>query len=331
MSCIALALLLVSSAAVGQPRLDVRCLPARALRGTQVACTASVVPPQTALLVERLAVAGGHTLRDDSEVKLEPGALFTWAGAAVVPTTVVVRAVAAGQSLRGEASFTVAAREWPALALRPLPPPQLEQNAGWEYGPDALFGGWPPAVREAGAQGTDRAGDRILADGSLGIFRLTLASPPTQYVSEGPNARWFYVAEPAPAPVARVFLSRALRPGDPFYEAQQGGAGDGLRERGCGFHDLEVLRTGVLQHEGAVAGPQPSHRSESLRRLEEEALQRKLEELTLFLDDAMDGPPLSTRIDTRIRDFLASLTAGQRLSVDQRAPVRLSCRLREVR
>lgn len=281
------------------------------LRGELVTCSALVSPPQPAIFTERIAVAGGHALRDESEVRAAPGEPFVWEGEAVLATTVIVHAFAGDEPLRGEASFEVVPRAFPKLKLPAV---------SWEFGPDWLFGGWPPAIRRTFEKDP---GDHILADGSLGLFRISISSPHTEYVSEGPDARWFLVAEPTPTPLVTVLVSRALRPGDPFYLAQRGSL-----HTDCNFHDLELLRIGVLQHEGALPGPLPSHYSESKRMLEEAGLEKALEAMVLSLDEAMAGPPLSSRVDGQIRALLDRMTAEQRISVDERAPVRLRCLLR---
>jgi|GEM_PF-1526138 len=303
--------LAASLAAHAEARLAVRCVPSPVVRGEEVVCTALVVPPQQAVFTERLAIASGHLLRDGSQIPAAPAEPFVWRGTAVLPTTVIVHALAGDVSLRGAASFDVLPRAFPKFEWH---------GVSWNFGPDELFGGWPPRVRSSADAGR---GDHIVADGSLGLFRLTLTSPRTEYVSSGPDARWFFVREPAPPPEVSVLISRALRPGDPFYQAQQAAL-----DRDCGANDLELLRLGVLQHEGAVPGPLPSHYGESKRILEEADLETSLEAMTLHLDEATGGPALALRIDRRIRALLDQLTAQQRVTVDARAPVRLRCRLR---
>jgi len=144
--------------------------------------------------------------------------------------------------------------------------------APWDYGSDSLFGGWPPRPRF----------DGLIEDGTLSIFVLSLAAPQVAYAEEGPNVRWLYAGRPATSPMGRAWLSRALRPGDPFHDAQRGG-GDPLRP-GCGPEDMERLRQRLLEHEGAASSEGPSHFAESQRPFATRDLQAELEAQTLFYE-----------------------------------------------
>ena len=307
----ACALLLVCGAARGVELL-VRCEPDRLVRGGQVACSARVEPPLPFVLVSKRAFAGGHRLDDPSEQRFEPGGEARWAGVAVRDTRVEFTVHSGGAELRGEAAFAVEPRRWPRLTL-------AGEVAPWDFGPDPLFGGWPPRLRLSGA-------DPQVADGTLASFLLTQPSPPVAYADEGPDARWLYVGAPAPQPHGQAWVSRALRPADPFYELQTGGGGP--PRPFCGRNDLELLRRRLLQHEGAAASDGPSHFVESRRALERRDLQAELEAQTLFYDDAVLGPTLGQRIEALINAALESMTTDQIDSVDRHNPVGLPCRLR---
>ena len=292
--------------------LRVRCEPERLVRGEQVACSARVEPARPFVLVARRALAGGHRLDDPSEQRFETGGEARWAGVAVRDTRVEFIAHSAGVELRGAAGFTVEPRRWPRLRL-------AGEVAPWGFGTDTLFGGWPPRLRLAGA-------DPQVADGTMATFLLTQASPPVAYVDEGPDARWLYAGAPAPQPHGQAWVSRALRPGDPFYEMQTGGGGP--PRPFCARNDLELLRHRLLQHEGAATSDGPSHFGESRRALDRRDLQAELEAQTLFYDDAVRGPTLGQRLDALIRSALESMSVEQLDSVDRGNPVGLPCRLR---
>jgi hypothetical protein len=271
-----------------------------------VTCFARVEPAQPFLLLEKRARAAGHEVVDSATERFEAGGEARWAGPAVLDTTVVMRARVASGELRGEASFAVEPRRWPRLRLAgPVAP--------WDYGRDELFGGWPPRAR----------GDGLVEDGTLSVFVLSLTAPQVAYADEGPDARWLYVDRPARPPVGRVFLSRALRPGDAFYDAQRGG-GDRLRPV-CGPDDLEQLTRRLLEHEGAARSAGPSHFAESQRAFAERDLQAELESQTLFYDDAVVGPTLGQRLDAFVKSVLQKIRADQNDTVDRRAPVHLPC------
>jgi hypothetical protein len=243
---------------------------------------------------------------DASTERFEAGGEARWSGPAVLDTTVTFRIRAGSGELRGDASFAVEPRRWPRLQLAGAVAP-------WDYGKDDLFGGWPPRAR----------GDGLVEDGTLSIFVLSFAAPQVAYADEGPNARWLYVDRPARPPVGRVFLSRALRPGDAFYDAQRGG-GDRLRPV-CTRDDMELLTRRLLEHEGAARSSGPSHFGESQRAFAERDLQAELEAQTLFYDDAVVGPTLGERLDSFVKSTLRRIRTDQDETVDHRAPVRITC------
>ena len=287
--------------------LHVRCEPARVVRGEQVTCSARVDAPVPFLLVEKRARAGERELIDPSPERLEAGGEANWSGPAVLDTEVRMRIRLGDDELRGKASFAVEPRRWPHLQLAgPVAP--------WDYGSDSLFGGWPPRPRP----------DGLVEDGTLSVFVLSLPAPQVAYADEGPNARWLYVGRPATSPSGRAWLSRALRPGDPFHDAQRGG-GDPLRST-CSREDLERLRTRLLEHEGAARSEGPSHFGESQRAFAARDLQAELEAQTLFYDDAVAGPTLGERLSAQVKTALEAIRREQDDTVDRRAPVRVPCR-----
>jgi hypothetical protein len=271
-----------------------------------VTCLARVEPAQPFLLVEKRARAAGREVVDSGTERFEAGGEARWTGPAVLDTTVTFHARVGSGVLRGEASFAVEARRWPRLQLAGAVAP-------WDYGRDDLFGGWPPRAR----------GDGLVEDGTLSVFVLSLAAPQVAYADEGPDARWLYVDRPARPPVGRVFVSRALRPGDAFYDAQRGG-GDRLRPF-CTREEMEQLARRLLQHEGAARSDGPSHFSESQRAFAERDLQAELESQTLFYDDAVVGPTLGERLDTFVKSALRRIRTEQDETVDHRAPVHIGC------
>ena len=276
------------------------------VRGQPVSCTAHLEPQAPFVVLERLAMAEGHELRDASEQHAEQS--FSWSGPAAVSTEVGIKVRAGEHVLLARSLFLVKARSFPRLEL----PAELP---AWEYGEDALFGGWPPPLRSVA--------DNLVADGSLGQFSLVLQAAHTQYVEDGPNARWFYVAEPIAPPRVQVRLHRALGPEDPFYKLQKGGSSGA-----CLPGDVDDLRNAVLRHEGAAPGETPSHYAESRKALQLRDLQAELEELHLFYDDAMSKEALHDILHKKLQAFLNQLHEDQRQSVDAAAPVRMRCRLR---
>jgi hypothetical protein len=288
--------------------LIARCEPAHVVRGEQVSCVARLEPPGPFLLLEKRAVASGKLLVDPSHARFESGGEVHWSGPAVLDTEVRIRVRAPEGELVSRAAFTVEPRRWPRLQLQGIVAP-------WDYGDDALFGGWPPRLR----------GDGLVVDGTLAALRVSQASPPVAYAEEGPDARWLYVGRPAPPPTAHAYLSRALRPGDPFYQAQRGEFGG--MEPPCGARDLEILRTRLLEHEGSAVSDRPSHFRESQAAFARRDLQRELEAQALFYDDAVMGPTLGERLAALITRALAEMKRAQSLTVDKEAPVILACRL----
>ena len=309
-ACIALLWAPAATAAV-----SVRCVPERPSRGERVECV--VRAPEPFAIVEWRAEAQGHVVHNALDVR-------SWAGPAAVDTNVFVTVrseggtAPPGMQVRGPASasgvvtasagFVVAPRSFPRVDLHAEPPP-------WSYGEDSLFGGWPPLVR-----GGSSAVDPIAADGSLGVFLITLPTPRTRYVEEGPDARWFYVEEPLAQPELRMRLSRALKPGDPFYAAQRPGS-IGLSRWPCDAGEMDLLRQRVVDHE-------TRHFAETRRAFARRDLSREIEAMHLFLDDAMRGDPLHEQVHARLQSFLDQLRRDQRETVDVRAPVLLRCRLR---
>lgn len=293
--------------------LVVTCTPARVVRAANVACSARLEPIGPMTVTELRAESERNVLRDPAE-KHAAGE-YVWSGIAVADTRVRVTVRSfSGETLTGSSGFSVAPRQLPHLAVPDARP-------AWEYGEDSLFGGWPPRVAQASSPA-----DPITADGSLGALTISLSSPRTRYVEEGPNARWFYVSEPVPQPVVRVFLSRALKPADPFYLLQNGGPVVALRP-GCARADLDVLRDRVLEHEGALPSDRPSHFGETRKAFEERDVQGEVEEMRLFYDQALAGDPLQRLVGKKLQNFLDALRIDQRETVDARAPVRLPCRL----
>jgi hypothetical protein len=285
-----------------------RCEPAHLVRGEQVTCTARVEPPGPFVLLAKRAVARGRKLDDPAQARFESGGEVHWTGPAVLDTEVTIRVRTAEGDLSARTGFTVEPRRWPRLQLPGIVAP-------WEYGNDEMFGGWPPRSRP----------DGLVLDGTLAALRVSQASPPVEYAEEGPDARWLYIGRPAPPPSARAYVSRALRPGDPFYLAQRGELG-GIQEP-CGARDLEDLRRRLLEHEGSAVSGRPSHFRESQVAFDRRDLQADLEAQALFYDDAVKGPTLGERVTALITKALAEMTREQSLTVDKEAPVILGCRL----
>ncbi|MFL5247339.1 MAG: hypothetical protein ACJ79V_05895 [Myxococcales bacterium] len=289
--------------------LIARCEPSHVVRGEQVTCTARLDPPGPFLLLEKKAVARGRTLVDRSRARFETGGEVHWSGPAVLDTEVSIQVrTADGSALAARTGFTVEPRRWPPLLLPGVVAP-------WDYGDDEIFGGWPPRARS----------DGLVLDGTLAALRVSQASPQVAYAEEGPDARWLYVARPAPPPSAHAYVSRALRPGDPFYEAQRGERG-GIQEP-CGARDLEDLRTRLLEHEGAIQSGRPSHFRESQGWFARRDLQTDLEAQALFYDDAVNGPTLGARLTGLITQTLGEMTREQSRTVDREGLVILRCRL----
>jgi hypothetical protein len=288
--------------------LIARCEPAHLVRGEQVACVARLEPPGPFLLLEKRAIARGRPLVDPSQARFESGGEVHWSGPAVLDTEVLIRVRTPEGELVARAAFTVEPRRWPALQLPGI-------VASWNYGDDEMFGGWPPRGRA----------DGLVVDGTLAALRVSQASPPVAYAEEGPDARWLYVGRPAPPPSAHAYVSRALRPGDPFYQAQRGERG-GIQSP-CGASDLEDLRRRLLEHEGAAVSDHPSHFRESQAAFGRRDLQADLEAQALFYDDAVTGPTLGERLAALITKTLGAMTIEQSRTVDREAPVILGCRL----
>ena len=319
-------------AALAAPTLQVRCAPEAPERGAIVTCSARLNPPGPATLVERRASAGGHVLSETEGLLLERGAV-DWSGPAVVDTAVIfrLRPKGASRDLAGAARFTVRPRQWPAtLGLRALP---------WEYGPDELFGGHPPRI----APGSSLE-DPVPGRGALAVTRVTLENPPWALAAEGPNARWYYTVAPLTAPATfRVFLSRALREGDPFFELQHveplrqtPGLGRklsmtvGNEDQHCDREAMEKLRADILRHEGAVATSEPNHRSAYEAALGKSfALQADLEALTGHLDEhAPPQPSFTDVLSTRVAAHLDRLREEQAWLEQSASRVLFRCTLR---
>lgn len=279
--------------------MSLRCVPERPSRGERVECV--VRAPEPFAVIEWRSEAEGHVVHNALDVR-------SWAGPAAVDTNVSITVRDPQGTHVASAGFVVAPRAFPRTGLHEEPPP-------WSYGEDALFGGWPPRV-SGGASGLDP----LVADGALGVFLITLPTPRTRYVEEGPDARWFYVEEPLAQPEVRTRLSRALKPGDPFYAAQRGGPFTGVRPP-CDAAGMDLLRERVAAHEAL-------HFAETRRAFARRDLARETEAMHLFLDEAMSGDPLHEQVRARIQGFLDGLRRDQRVTVDERAPVLLRCVLR---
>ncbi len=314
------------------PVLQARCVPERPERGSIVTCSARLRPQGPVTLIEKRALAGGHAEVERESAELADGAI-DWSGPAVVDTTVVFRVKPKGASreLTAAARYAVQPRRWPAsLGLESLP---------WEYGPDDLFGGYPPRL----APGSTLE-DPTPGQGALAVTRIDLDNAPWLLATEGPNARWYYVSEPLRAPARyRVYLSRALKSDDPFFVAQHAetvpqtlGAGHALTmERSqadthCDEAAMSKLRFDILRHEGASDAPYPNHRSEYQRALSQElTLQAELEALTGHLDDfTPPAPSFAEAISARIRAWLEAARARQQWLETAEGRVVFRCTLR---
>jgi hypothetical protein len=296
------------TAVVVAAALIARCEPAHLVRGEQVTCMARLEPPGPFLLLEKRAVARGKPLVDPSQGRFESGGEVHWSGPAVLDTEVRIRVRTPEGDLTARAGFTVEARQWPRLQLPGIVAP-------WDYGDDEMFGGWPPRGRA----------DGLVVDGTLAALRISQASPPVAYAEEGPDARWLYAGRPAPPPSAHAYVSRALRPDDPFYRAQRGELG-GIQAP-CGARDLEDLRRRLLEHEGAAVSDHPSHFRESQAAFDRRDLQADIEAQALFYDDAVMGPTLGERLTALITKALGEMTREQSRTVDREAPVIIGCKL----
>ena len=165
---------------------------------------------------------------------------------------VAVSAVAVITSVEKQATLNVQPRNWAGLVTYPAALPSLRvDNTG---GHTSLYPYWIPL-----ADGRDSFPDGAAARYSWGIDYLGRLG-----VGSGLNALWLHYASAPPFVSPVVWVSPALYPGDPYYDAQdinvspRQPAHPGL-PRYCTRADVDRIRNEVLWHEGALVGPRRSH------------------------------------------------------------------------
>lgn len=140
-----------------------------------------------------------------------------------------------GQAQNASITISVAVRDWSnQMTFPPEPEPE------WVSGPPLVY---PPIIQ----------GD-TLADGTLGLTTWPKPEPASGYgEGSGPNAGWFFLDRPpyfSPRQ-SHIYLNNALKPSDPFWQAQQGPPpGQVVMGRAaCGPDFMRLAARHISQHE----------------------------------------------------------------------------------
>jgi hypothetical protein len=227
--------------------LSVSCSPNKVLRGARVECTAAVDGDDADWQV-------ANWLFEADGVRITPAGYTqkTWAGIMVRGGTVTVTAVVGGETKTARTQVTVDERtDWAGRMPYPAaePRPQLDVN---------LEADWPPMpVR-------DSAGYVVWVAGGFGQYTFGIDwQGHLTSVGSGPNANFWYFADPPGWLEPKVWISPFLDPAHPFYASQHARQ---ARERApqryqdyCSSTNMQAIAREVVAHEGQVGGPRISH------------------------------------------------------------------------
>ena len=315
------AMLLVPSLARAEPKLTASCAPALVTRGETVRCTAAVQPPPPYYtLLSRSALAAGH-LRTETLHELRAGTQRpSWEGPGVVATEVTFTARVGNSVQQASAQFEVRPRQFPRALL---------DDSAVQCAVDAQAAELadPPPLASDSTRDEPVPTARALSHATL-----TATAPDFQLVDRGPDTFWYFVRAPAAHPLAlRILLSRALEPGDAFFQQQHGDRSLLLRKSGqsdwphCFQFDAAELRRQLWESEGCK-GDSKSSRVERLRAALAGPLDinQALEEMALPLDDANAREnPFVRALEEKMKSLSDALFESSRPP-----PVRIACRLR---
>jgi hypothetical protein len=212
-----------------EPKLVLTCDSTTLHRGTRIHCRAGTEPAGATVtdLTWEFHDDYGHTITG-------PAGEDIWAGIMVVDGQMKVSGTVTGKPQIATLAVAVLPRDWTnKVAFPPEPEPEWTKAAPLVY---------PPTI----------AGD-TLADGTLGLTKYPLPEAATGFgEGTGPNDGWYFFDQ---APYfatgkAHIYLNVALRPSDPFYQAQRGTPGHvvmGTPE--CGPDFMRLAARHVPAHE----------------------------------------------------------------------------------
>ena len=268
-------------------------------RGNRMECTTSPEPTGAAVADVRWEFQDAH-----GHVIPGPAGEMKWAGVMVVGGQMKVSGMVNGKPQTATLAVTVTARDWTGKITFP-PEPQPE----WVHGDPLKY---PPTV----------AGD-TLADGTLGKTQYPLPEPASGYgEGTGPNEGWYFFDQiPYFSPSSsHIFLNDALKPSDPFYQAQRG------QQWGQQGQVVFGTRTCGQDFMRTAARHVPAHESGHYTRAKEFAEGAGaplLESAVVFRTDPAED---STAYNTMLRQYIAADSAIQ-TDWDKRSVLHVPCKL----
>lgn len=212
-------------------------------RGQQVTCSARLSPGDAEFTITRRKAthSAGQPAQpfidEAMHVTVTAGGTYAWSGTTAVRTRVEIEATVPGDtdaSKTAAAEFSVTARSWPKYTLNA---PVAADSGHREDGRIT----YPPKLTSQHLPDT----------GSVGHLHVLPDNFPTfdvDSIAAGPNAGWEYLRTPlTPPPSSFAHLSKAMNPGDPWYERQRK---EGRYDRHCSQAQVDTLRARVRAHEG---------------------------------------------------------------------------------
>jgi hypothetical protein len=225
---------------VQQVSLVLRCNghggPVALTRGDDLSCEAATNPPGAALT----DIRWNFTDTTGNQIP-GPSGLPSWKGRMVVSGEIGINALLNGAPVSATKRITVRDRRWPRPAVRPHEEPATHLPS-------------PANVTRPGHLADSHVDDA--------------PSPPVTGVriGEGPNAGWWYVANPIQDIRVTVHINEAaFQTGSAWYNLQTGGTwtdpSTGIRHPNgyCRTWQVPELRRLTREHEGSGASPVMSH------------------------------------------------------------------------
>ena len=293
------------------------CAPAVAERGAIVRCSVRLASRARFVLARRTAAAEGHTTAEEAPEEKRKLRSHAWSGPAIADTSVTFELRAGKKRLTAKTSFRVRPRRVARLTLS-------DEPAAWTWGTDERLG-YPPSFEPATA----------IEARQRPLWLSDLSGPDAGWalVNEGPNRNWYYIDRLPATPLrTRVWISRALRPDDPFFAAQHADLSLPIASERphCRRFDLAALRQRLLQREGALDGD-PQSRTKSLKRALATSVDvnAELESLHGHLSDFTPPNELFATRLIQLQNDLMQLVTSQ--ADAERAAFPLACSLRAPR
>jgi hypothetical protein len=272
---------------VGKPTLSVRCEPSAPVRGQTVDCRSTVTPAQPFSIVERRAVGKRNEFQvlDTTRTTHAAGDSSSWAGPAIAPTRIRIRAVLPNSTdtLVADADFDITRRTWSVYEIT------------------------NPRVRRDTISAALRTYMRV-----LGEFQID-DIPPSELVADsvlrGPNTGLVMLARQpnfATPYGGTAYMHPALYPpppggtwAHPDYQAWYNDQ-NGIPSGTCRPADFPAIRREAERHEGVTVAPN-SHVGVANRVLRTKKLHEIFEGLYIPADTT--APDIIFEARSRFIDF----------------------------